>query len=80
MLSLAEKNEFAYQRFEQQAVEELLKIKDALNASMTEKMAFANNLHEAIRQRDDQLAFLLQERMNQEAKIFELMQQLEHKK
>ena len=80
LLSLAEKNEFAYQRFEQQAVEELLKIKDALNASMTEKMAFANNLHEAIRQRDDQLAFLLQERMNQEAKIFELMQQLEHKK
>ncbi|MEI6416965.1 MAG: hypothetical protein WCO92_04520, partial [Verrucomicrobiota bacterium] len=78
LLWLAEKNEFSYQAFEQQAIEELHEIKGALNASIAEKMAFATNLHQAIRQRDDRLASLMQERLNQEAKIFQLMQQLEH--
>lgn len=77
LLSLAEKNEFAYQAFEQYAIAELCNIRDALNASISEKIAFATNAHQAIRQRDEQLAFLVQEQKNQEAKIFELMKQLE---
>ncbi|MCX6957128.1 MAG: sulfotransferase [Verrucomicrobiae bacterium] len=76
LLCLAEKNEFGYQAFEQQAIEELRNIKNALNASITEKMAFATNVHQAILQRDDQLASLMQERVNQEAVILQLMERL----
>lgn len=78
LLSLAEKNEFGYQAFEQRAIEELRNIKNALNASIAEKMAFATHLHQTIQQRDHQLASLMQERVNQETKIFQLTQQLKH--
>ena len=50
---VSRKNEFGCQAFEQKVIEELFKIKNALNGSIAEKIAFSTNLHQVIRQRDD---------------------------